>query len=83
MSDSRRAVHKIRCLPTTLRRLNNLKKETGKDIPTLLEELVPHKRKKDGFGTCRYCDAETKNPRGRHDAHERWCVLWADQVTGR
>lgn len=84
MLESRKATVAQRIYPHTMKRLESWAKDHGVDRAEALEMLVPKKRKKDGYGDCRMCDAEDiRNPRGRHDAHEKHCVLWEDKKAGR
>lgn len=84
MGETRKATVAQRIYPHTLKRLDTWAKDHHVDRAEALEMLVPKKRKKDGYGDCRMCDAEDiRNPRGRHNGHKNWCVLWDEKVAGR
>ena len=78
-SDKRQATVAQRIYPHTQKRLRSLAKGRGLDCAALLDQLVPHKRRSDGYGPCIFCSAEMKNPRGKHRGHKSFCVLWEDK----
>lgn len=83
-TETRKATINGRMYPETRTRLRRWAAAHGIDMAEALEQLVPKKRLKEGFDVCRNCDKFTKNPRGMHDGHESWCVLFAaGVVTGR
>lgn len=80
MAETRKATVAQRMYPYTKDRLETWARDHGVNCTEALDMLVPQKRKKTGYGDCRFCDAEMiRNPRGRHNGHEKHCVLWENK----
>ena len=76
-TERRRYKGLVRCSESTHQRLREFAEGQGITMAEALDRLVPRKRLPDNFGVCLGCQKRVKNPRGRHNRHDKDCHLWA------